>query len=259
MLELYATGTASIQDIELVHAYLKKYTEVASELSAIENDLELYAHLFQVKPNSAIKEKIFDRISSNKSNGSKIVEFKKDNTEDSAKYIRPTPYLKFSVAAAMAFLIGSIALNIVQYNKSKESDKISLQTKEQLSSLNQDNNALSADMHVVQNKYSKPVSLYGLEAAPNATAKIFYMENSGEVYIDASNLPEIPTGKQYQLWGIVDGKPVDAGMVVKAKYGNRYRIQKMRSFEKAEAFAVTLESEKDNKTPKGPMYVMGTM
>lgn len=259
ILELYATGAASIQEIELVHGYIKKYPEVASELSTIESDLEAYAHLFSVEPNSVIKEKIFDRISSNNTNGSKIVGFEKYSMEGPAKDIRQTPVIRFSIAAAVALLFGSIALNIVQYYKNGESDKKLLQTNEKLASLNQDNHALITDMHVVQNKYSKPVSLHGLEAAPDAAAKIFYMQNSGEVYIDASNLPEAPAGKQYQLWGIVDGKPVDGGMIVTAKSGNRYRIQKMKSFGKAEAFAVTLESEKGNKTPKGPMYVMGTM
>lgn len=259
ILELYATGTASIEDIELVHAYIKKYPEIAFELSTIESDLEKYAHLFSIEPDPTIKEKIFDRINSNNTNGSKIVGFGKNNMQGSARHIRPTPYIRFSIAAAVALLIGSIALNIVQYNESGERNKNLLETKEELASLNQDNNALITDMQVVQNKYSKPVSLHGLEAAPDAAAKIFYMENSGEVYIDASNLPEAPSGKQYQLWGIVNGKPVDAGMIVSAKSGNKYRIQKMRSFGKAEAFAVTLENEKGNKTPKGPMYVMGKM
>ena len=33
----------------------------------------------------------------------------------------------------------------------------------------------------------------------------------------------------------------------------------MKSFGKAEAFAVTLEKEKGNPTPEGPMFVMGKM
>jgi len=103
------------------------------------------------------------------------------------------------------------------------------------------------------------VSLKGLEAAPDAAAKIFWMQNTGEVFIDPSNLPDAPAGKQYQLWAIVDGKPVDAGMILTSKKGDKYRIQKMKTFGKAEAFAVTLEPEKGNPTPQGPMFVMGKM
>jgi anti-sigma-K factor RskA len=85
------------------------------------------------------------------------------------------------------------------------------------------------------------------------------MKNTGEVYIDPSNLPEAPAGKQYQLWAIVDGKPVDGGMIITTKKDNKYRIQKMKTFGKAEAFAVTLETEGGNPTPKGDMYVLGKM
>jgi anti-sigma-K factor RskA len=98
-----------------------------------------------------------------------------------------------------------------------------------------------------------------LEAAPDAAAKIFWMENTGEVYIDPSNLPQTPNGMQYQLWAIVDGKPVDGGMILTSKKGDKYRIQKMKTFGKAEAFAVTLETQAGNTTPKGPMFVMGKM
>ena len=118
---------------------------------------------------------------------------------------------------------------------------------------------MEAGMNVVQSKYSVPVSLKGLEASPDAAAKVFWMQNTGEVYIDPSNLPEAPLGKQYQLWGIVDGKPVDGGMILTSTKGDKYRIQKMKNFGKVEAFAVTLETEKGNPTPKGPMYVMGKM
>ena len=117
------------------------------------------------------------------------------------------------------------------------------------------------DLSVVQSRYSEPVALRGLAAAPEAAAKIFWMKNTGEVYIDPSNLPEAPEGKQYQLWGIVDGKPVDGGLIISSKKGNQYRIQKMKVFSnvKVQAFAVTLENAGGNPTPKGEMYVMGQM
>lgn len=259
ILELYATGAASAKEVELVQSYILKYPEVAIELSKIEADLENYAQLFSVEPDAKIKGKIFTRLNLNNTDSTRIVAFDENNIGSNAKSFSLPPYLKFAAAAAAVLLFGSLALNIVQYNKNSEVNKNLLQSNEQLASLKADNNALTTDMQVVQNKYSKPVSLHGLEAAPNAAAKIFYIENTGEVYIDPSNLPDAPQGKQYQLWGIVNGKAVDAGMILTSKKGDKYRIQKMKSFGKAEAFAVTLENEIGNKAPKGPMYVMGKM
>jgi anti-sigma-K factor RskA len=102
--------------------------------------------------------------------------------------------------------------------------------------------------------------LHGMGVAPDAAAKIFWMKNTGEVYVDPSNLPELQPGKQFQLWAIVDGKPVDAGMILTSKQGDKYRIQKMRSFGKAEAFAITIEKAGGSPTPTmDQMVVMGKM
>lgn len=260
ILELYATGTASLQEIDLVQSYLVTFPEVAEELSKIEADLETYAMLFAVEPDVDIKEKIFEKINYESRNLNFNIAGVNGNLKSPTDKMVSLPYyMKFVSAAAIVVLVSSVALNIVQYNKNNDINKILIKSDAELAVLKQDNSELSTDMDVVQNKYSKPVSLHGLDASPNAAAKIFYIENTGEVYIDPSNLPDAPEGKQYQLWGIVDGKPVDAGMILTSKKGDKYRIQKMKTFGKAEAFAVTLETEKGNQAPKGPMYVMGKM
>jgi anti-sigma-K factor RskA len=63
---------------------------------------------------------------------------------------------------------------------------------------------------------------------------------------------------QYQLWAIVDGKPFDAGLLIETKTAdNKYNIQKMKSFGKAEAFAITLEKKGGSATPSmDKMYVI---
>jgi anti-sigma-K factor RskA len=66
-------------------------------------------------------------------------------------------------------------------------------------------------------------------------------------------MDKIPPGKQYQLWAIVDGKPVDAGMV-----GDCEGLCKMKVINRAEAFAITLEKEGGSSAPTlTAMYVMG--
>ncbi len=259
ILELYATGLASQEEEKLVRQYATIYPEVAVELVQIEDSMELYVRSFGIQPASSVKDKIFEQINADDAT-SKIVMPGNYSTEgSSAKVIGINPYWKFATAASIALLVGSVALNIIMFNKSSHTTQSLEQAQQELAGLKEDNKSMEDDMQVVQNKYSKPVSLHGLEASPDAAAKIFWMENTGEVYIDPSNLPEAPAGKQYQLWGIVDGKPVDGGMILTSKKGDKYRIQKMKTFGKVEAFAVTLENESGNVTPKGPMFVMGKM
>ncbi len=254
ILELYATGLASAEEVSQVQHYVSEYPEVAAELEQIEAGMESYARVFSLELSSNVKDKIFARINADEITAGAPV----NGTPSSAKVVNIS-YWKFAAAAAVVLLLGSIALNVLMYNKNSYAATKLQNVEQELASLKEENNLMASDMNVVQNKYSKPVSLKGLEASPGAAAKIFWMENTGEVYLDPSNLPEAPSGKQYQLWAIVDGKPVDGGMIATSKQGDKYRIQKMKTFGKVDAFAVTLESEKGNTSPKGPMYVMGKM
>ena len=45
--------------------------------------------------------------------------------------------------------------------------------------------------------------------------------------------------------------------MITSKDGKKYKIQKMKTFGKAQAFAITLETEGGNPEPKGSVYVLG--
>jgi anti-sigma-K factor RskA len=52
------------------------------------------------------------------------------------------------------------------------------------------------------------------------------------------SLPKTDNGHEYQLWALVDGKPVSLGV-----FGPNAKdaVQQMETIEKAQAFAVTIE------------------
>lgn len=256
LLELYVAGLTSPEETAQVQQWAKQYPEVASELDEIQSSIETYAINNAIEPDPSIKEKIFSGI--NKKEQTKIIALKKETTP--AKVVKMSSSWKWLAAASVLLLIGSIALNVLFYDKYNEADKNLQQTQQQLADAAESNNSMKEDMNVVQSKYSEPVALHGIGVAPDAAAKIFWMKNTGEVYVDPSNLPDIQQGQQFQLWAIVDGKPVDGGMILTSKKGDKYRIQKMRSFGKAEAFAITIEKEGGSPTPTmDKMVVMGKM
>ena len=126
----------------------------------------------------------------------------------SANIYRIPSFFKLAAAAIFILLIGSIVLTYSYYSKYQSANRELQVAQQKIDQQNQANLAMKTDINVMTDKNSLPVVLKGTPHAPDALAKIFWMKNTGDVYVDPSNLPGTPSGKQYQLWAIVDGKPV---------------------------------------------------
>lgn len=263
LLELYVTGLTTEEETVQVEEWAAKYDEIRDEILELQNVLEKYAMaeaiqpdeelkekiLSKIKPDASLKDKIFSRIENNETteNNNEVVPVAE------SKVISLTRNYKWLAAASVILLVGSIIIAFTFYNKYQSTSKDLEIANAELQKQKQIADEVKNDMGVVTDKNAIPVVLNGTDKSPDALAKIFWMKNTGEVYIDPRNLPEAPSGMQYQLWAIVDGKPVDAGMITTDK--GTFRIQKMKSFGKADAFAITLETAGGNPTPKGDMIV----
>jgi anti-sigma-K factor RskA len=258
LLELYATGLASAEEAAQVLQWLQQYPEVADELAAIEAGLALYAQGQVLPPSPSVKEKLFTRINDT-GEQAKVVAMPTSPAQDNTGKI--APFWKTAAAASVALLLGSAALNIIQYNKNAVVSTELEQSRSLVSQLEGKNKEMDQYLERVRDKYSTPVSLAGLKAT-DASAKVFWMKNTGDVYVDPANLPEPPSGKQYELWAIVDGAPVNAGIIISTKKGNTYNIQKMKSFGtvQVQAFAVSVEPQSTTPavTPT-EVYALGKM
>ena len=259
LLELYAAGLASQEETALVLQHAAQYPEVADELAQIEASLALYARANAVQPGASVKEKVFERI--NEGEKSKASPFTKPD-DNYAPVVKITSVWKNAAAAAIVLLIGSAVLNIVQYNNSSKKDAVIAEKESHLQqalatndSLLQKGKSISDYVEVARNKYSQAISV-NVANAVDSSAKVFWMKNTGDVYVDPSNLPVLPGDKQYELWAIVDGVPVNAGIIITTGKGSSYKIQPMRAFGavKVQAFAVSIEP-KSTKAAEKPTVV----
>ena len=255
LLELYAAGISSPVETEIVERFLVQFPELRDELTDIEMSLESYAQAQAIEPSSSLKQKVLEEIFPDSS----MKEITPAPVIDISKGNKAIPlFLKLLVAASFILLLGSIVFSYVYYNRYANANRELQLAQQKIEQQSKSNEALSADLDVVTNKYAQPVVLKGTPRAPDALAKIFWLKNTGQVYVDPSNLPKAPEGKQYQLWAIVDGKPVDGGMIQTKK--GIYHIQKMKSFGKAEAFAITLEKAGGSPVPTmDEMFVIAKM
>jgi hypothetical protein len=211
---MYAMRATSPEETQLVEEHLERFPELKEELKEIETSLENYALANSVAPSPAVKEKVFNQLfegEQEKKNEAPVVPLTVNS-----KY-RVSLFYKSIAAAVFILLVGSMALSYTYYSKYHKAQDELAAVQQQLQQKEISNKAMTHDLDVVTNKYAMPVVLNGTPHAPDAVAKIFWMKNTGDVYIDPTNLPKIPAGKQYQLWGIVDGKPVSGGMIQTSK------------------------------------------
>ncbi len=247
LLEQYALGATTTEESLLVENFLIDFPNFKQELSEIEEALEVYAMHNGEKPRSQVKDRLMAQLFPNQKTEQDIdakSQSKVINIETNKNF---GSLYKIASAAMLILLLGSITFSYHFYNKFNHAKNELATAQELIAQKEKQNDSLTGNLDIVTNKYAQSVVLKGTAQVPEATAKIFWMKNTGQVYVDYRDLPALPSGKQYQLWAIVDGKPVDAGMINTEK--GTYSIQKMKSFGKAEAFAITLENMGGSPTP----------
>ena len=243
ILDAYAMGICTEEETLQVQQWLQQFPELITELGAIQSSVESYIIAGSIKPSDKVKEKIFaslnlkDTIQNSSSNASiPLIESPNFN------------YRSIWSIAASILLFLSFSATYIYYSKYKATYIELAQAKQSFNEIAKLNEELTISSKIVSNPSSIPISLNGLETMPAAKAKIFWVKESGDVFIDATNLPQAPEGKQYQFWAIVNGVPVNGGLIVQTKSGS-FRLQRMKSFGKAEAFAISLEKNGGNPTP----------
>jgi anti-sigma-K factor RskA len=256
ILELYVLGKTNAQETAQVETWQANHPEVAAELLAIENNLELFDLANAVQPTANAKQNLFSKMQQEN-------EFVKNTTiVEKQNAVAKTPivkinFWKYAAAASIALLIVS---SIFTYNKVQDINSKLAKAESEIANQKQEIASLSQGVEGAASATSQQVVLKGTPTSPSSTAKIFWVRNTGDVYVEASGLPDAPAGSQYQLWAIIDNKPVDAGMIIADNKGKKYNIQKMKSFGKAQAFAITLEKEGGSPTPTmTKMVVMSTI
>jgi hypothetical protein len=93
--------------------------------------------------------------------------------------------------------------------------------------------------------------------APNSFATVYWGKKTNEIFLLVQEMPIPAADKQYQLWAMIGGQPVDAGTF---DLKNDFTLIKLKKIRNAEAFAVTLENKGGSSSPSmEQMYVYGSM
>ena len=263
ILEEHVLGVTSPQERKEVECLSSVYPEVKAELMRLEETIEQYALLHQTPAPARLKNDIFAQMTFGPDAEMRhVADAQETNVRTmpvGRAEIHPAPTAAVRPLWALMAVAASVLLALFASWAAYQMNQARTQSEQlaaEVSDLNQRteyNEALAAHY---RNPDTKVVRMPGLEKAPGSSVVALWNQKTNEVLLDVQNLPAAPTGKQYQLWTIVDGKPVDMGMI-DAEFSNRLLPMKASS-PNAVAFAITLEKEGGSPSPTmEEMYVMG--
>jgi anti-sigma-K factor RskA len=257
ILEQYVLGLASVQEVQQVNNMLLKYPELKVEIEAIEDALISQASANAPDLNADLKKKIQQQIITNN-------QTEKQTTQQFEAKKPVVTYYQYAVAASVATLVVSLFYNFSLYNKLENAttelaiinaEKTTLATQFQVlqTSVTDKQNQLAA----VVSADNKMVTLKGVGKTPNMVAHIYWNNATHQVAITTHDFEILTSGKQYQLWAIVDGKPIDMGVFDSSVEA---QIKTMKSIAAASAFAVTIENKGGSINPTlETMVVLGNI
>jgi len=219
-------GQLSPREMREVEDMAAKHPAIKQELTSIEQALEAYSLKNQTAPQAVTFDKIKSEIKPSSSKGA---------TKSSGLPLWLGLVLgAIGVALAIAFF--------------------SLRQKHQ--SLQGENNTLNIALDECEAAAQQPLDpnrpiaflrqngtcttlLAGTEANPGLQAAVYFNPLAQKSYLDPFQLPPPVSGKQYQLWALIDGLPTDMG-VFDLPTSNESFIE-VPFIANADAFAITLE------------------
>jgi anti-sigma-K factor RskA len=117
-------------------------------------------------------------------------------------------------------------------------------------------------LRILQSPRIELAFMNGQEVAKSGYGKVIWDPASGRAILQISNLPAVPSGKDYQLWVIKDKTPISAGVftVNDPETENFFKIDRLAEVDKKNiaAFAITLEPKGGVPQPTGEKYLVGT-
>ncbi len=248
ILELYVLGNVSPEEKLQVEEMMAAHQTVRAEVDEIERAMEVYAHKNAIEPAADKRTHILNSLVTNLADDNIFSLKQKDDNVIALP--RANNFYKYAFAASVALLLGvSITLYNV-YNKLEQSN-------DQLLALSQQNQQFAKTVSLKEQQISvfrdpafKLLRLKGTEKSPDAGLTIAWNPKSKKVMIDMVDmkLPSTDEAHQYQLWAIVEGKPVDLGVFNKPVIDTADMVE-MKSVALAQAFAVTREPKGGSKNP----------
>jgi len=233
IIESYVLGLASTEESTEFERLCSQHSELVEARKNFELALEEQAMQSKITPPANLKDRIWTAIrETSATNTPKIITME-------SRPGRRSSTLGWVAAASIILLLLSVYLAYNFYNQNKELKGSNKDLKEQV-------DKMAIEREITHDPNNTVVNLVGLKGSPSS-ANIYWDSTSANVYMIVKNMPQLPTNKQYQLWALIDNKPVDLGLFDAPK--DNKVILKMKNTQKADAFAITIENRGNTGGP----------
>lgn len=240
IVESYVMGLASEAERLEFEQNCVQYPEVAEARTAFELALEEQLLGDATPVPKELKGQIDEKI---RSAGLEAADI---NSEEERTPVRSMGVWKWIAAASLILLAGSVYWAVTTNKKYQDlqAQNKELQNKIQESTVKASD--MQDDMDKIRNHPMKTAALKGEDDRAYAIVYWDTVSTSRDVYLMINNLPQPATDKQYQLWALLDGQPIDLGMIEAKQTRLLYR---MKNVQNAQAFAITLEPKGGSEKP----------
>lgn len=240
IIESYVLGLASDQERAEFEQLVIQYPELAEARIRFESELEKQVFASAINPPGDVKKKILNIIGES---GIAFYQPKTVSMENTGTPVRNQVWLRFAAAACLILFIVSGYFAYKFYNQNKELTTKNIELEKERDSVV----SIAAEQQKVMNDPNVTVvNMVGTQKAPTSSANVYWDSTSNNVWLVVKNMPKLASDKQYQLWALIDGKPVDLGLFDPP---DNKVILKMNNTQKADAFAITIETKGNTGGP----------
>ncbi|MDM8176888.1 MULTISPECIES: anti-sigma factor [Olivibacter] len=256
IIEMYALGIASEAEARELENLCIQYPEIKQALLEAQEGMERFAQANASTPPAESKNRILQTLQQEGLLSDRDTQ--SDSIASSTSEIIPihdsrqrrSSTAVFVAAAAIILLILGAIYHLYTVNKLKT--EILLMATQQrslnaeLTQYRDRADTLRQQLAIVAKPGIRKLDLQGVPGHEGRAAAIYWNTTTKEVYLAPNQLAVLPKGKQYQLWAIIDGKPVSAGVF---NQGSLEAVQQMKTVQRAEMFAITIEKEGGAEIP----------
>ena len=253
LLELYVAGALTPEDASRVESWITSDSLIAAEVQRIAEAVEAVATTHRAPAPADMKLRILTQIDRVEDASAARITSESENRPTERRRSQRPAVRRWLVAAA--FVIGFLP-SIWFYVQWQQSTEQLTTTERALASEREARSTMARTAETIERTMARlsdtnvvRTPLRGTAAAPSSFAVVFYDRTTNDVFLDTKSLPALGSNEDYQLWALVDGKPVDLGTFDPAEGLDSAVVRQMRAVQGAGAFAVTIEPQGGRPTP----------